>query len=129
MHEPSIKQGACSYCGDAPVNHKLYRLENFISSAIDSHMVRITKHAPDFLKDFATLIPIFLFNILVKLKLGYFSSDINKASSLRSSLIWQEAKRRGIDMEQIILGKKPLDWYRAKVDNKTIYFESIPIQS
>jgi len=32
-------------------------------------------------------------------------------------------------MEQIVVGKKHLDWYYAKVNGKNIYFESIPIQS
>lgn len=129
ISEPSARQGMCSYCGDAQVNHKLYFIENFFSSVVDSHMVAVTSYAPNFLKDFAGWIPVALFNILLSLKLASFSSDIDKASSFRSKIIWEEAKRRGINMEQIFLGKKPLDWYRAKINGKNIYFESIPIQS
>jgi D-alanine-D-alanine ligase-like ATP-grasp enzyme len=92
-------------------------------------MVKVASHAPKFLKDFAGLVPVFLFKTLVFLGLAHFSRDINKANSFRSRIIWEEAKRRGIEMEQIIIGKKPLDWYRAKFAGKTIYFESIPIQS
>jgi D-alanine-D-alanine ligase-like ATP-grasp enzyme len=127
--EPKIQQGVCSYCGDAQVNHRLYYLENFFSSLVEAHMVKVASHAPKFLKDFAGLVPVFLFKTLVFLGLAHFSRDINKANSFRSRIIWEEAKRRGIEMEQIIIGKKPLDWYRAKFAGKTIYFESIPIQS
>ena len=129
MFELSIKKNTCFYCGEAPVNHKLYRLDNLVSSIIESHMVKVTRYAPRFLKDFADWIPIFLFNTLVKFKLGHFSSDINKAKSSRSRIIWEEALRRGINMEQIIIRSKPLDWYRAKINGKTVYFESIPIKS
>lgn len=128
MSEPIVKQGKCSYCGDAQVNHRLYYVENFFSSMVDSHMVRATKHAPRFLKKFASFMPIFLFKTLSLLKLAQFSSLIERACSFRSRIIWEEAKRRGIHMEQVIIGKKPLDWYRAKLGNRTIYFESIPIQ-
>lgn len=125
--EPSVQQGTCSYCGDAPVNHRLYFIENLLSSFFDSHMVRVTQHAPKFIKDFAGWIPIFLFKALAKFNLVRFSSDITNARSFRSRVIWEEAQRRGIHMEQVILGKKPLDWYRAKIGDKTIYFESIPL--
>jgi hypothetical protein len=128
ISEPSIKQGECSYCGDAQVNHTLHYIENLFSSVVDAHMVRVTSHAPRFLKDFAGWIPVFLFKALAFFGLAHFSSDIDKASSFRSRIIWEEAQRRGIHMEQVILGKKPLDWYRAEIHGKVIYFESIPIQ-
>jgi cyanophycin synthetase len=31
-------------------------------------------------------------------------------------------------MEQVIIGKKPIEWYRARILGRWIYFESIPIQ-
>lgn len=119
----------CAYCGDAPVNHGFYKIGNFFSSIVDSHIISTTKHAPKFLKDFAGFVPVILFNAFEKLKIGRFSDDIEKANSFRSKVIWEEAKKRGIKMEQIIIGKKPIDWYRADINGKKIYFESIPIQS
>ncbi len=127
--ESKTKQGACSYCGDAHINHKLKYVENLIAAHFDSHMVWVTNHAPMFMKDLANWIPIILFNTLRLFKLAHFSSDIEKTNSFRSRVIWEEAQRRGIDMQQVILGKKPIDWYRAKINGNTIYFESIPIQS
>jgi D-alanine-D-alanine ligase-like ATP-grasp enzyme len=119
----------CSYCGEAPVNHKLLYVENFFLPITDAHMISVVRYAPKFLKDFANLIPILLFKTFIKLGLAKFSSDIEKAKSFRSRIIWEEANKRGIYMEQIILRGKPLDWYRAKLGTETIYFESIPIQS
>lgn len=119
----------CAYCGDASVNHRLYKLGNMFSSVVDSHMINTTNYAPQFLKDFAGFIPVILFKTLAKLGLSKFSDDIEKVSSFRSRVIWEEAKRRGIKMEQVIIGKKPIEWYRAELNGKTIYFESIPIQA
>lgn len=126
--ELSPKKSICSYCGEAPVNHAFYFFEKLISFPFDLHTATVIKYTPRFVKNFVDRIPVFLFRIFVILKLGHFSSDINKANSFRSRVIWEEANRRGIQMEQIIIGERPLDWYRAKVDGKNIYFESIPIQ-
>lgn len=123
----SLEKSTCSYCGEAPVNHKLFYLENLLSSLTDSHMVSVTQRAPKFIKDLASLVPIGLFKFLKFIGLAHFSKDIEKASSFRSRVIWEEAERRGIYMEQVVLGKKPLDWYRAKLNGKYIYFESLPI--
>ena len=131
MREPYLKISSCSYCGDADVNHTLYYLEAMISITLDKHAKKIVKNAPLFIKNLADWIPVFLFKILVFLKLASFSSDIYKANTFRSRIIWEEAQRRGIKMEQLIILGKPLDYYRAKLNNnfngKIIYFESIPI--
>lgn len=130
INEPSIKKSSCSYCGDAPVNHTLYFIESLISGIFDVHAVKIIKYVPNFVKNFVDLIPKFLFETLFFFKLVKFSTDIEKANTFRSRVIWEEAKRRGIIMEQVIFRGKPLDYYRAVLNNKesTIYFESLPIK-
>ncbi len=90
-------------------------------------MSGIIKYSPSFLINFADEIPIIIFKILVALRLGHFSTDLDKAVSFRSRVMWEEANRRGILMNQVIIGKKPLEWYYARVNGKSIYFESIPI--
>jgi len=117
----------CPYCGEAPVNHRLFYIENLFSSVMDPHMLNVTQHAPKFIKDFASWVPVALFKLLKLFGLAHFSKDIEKAKSFRSRVIWEEAQRRGIDMEQVILGQRPLDWYRACINGKYIYFESLPI--
>lgn len=62
-----------------------------------------------------------------KLGLWSINTDIEKAYTERSKVIWLEAKKRGIEMEQIVIFKKPVEQYRAKIDGKWMYFESIPI--
>ena len=100
--EPYSKKSSCPYCGDAPINHTLYFLGSIVTIALDSQAIKIIKYAPSFVKNFVDFIPSFLFETLSFFKLVKFSSDIDKAYTFRSRIIWEEAKKRGIIMEQII---------------------------
>ena len=131
--EPTQKLSACSYCGDAPVHHTLSFLGSFFFDPLDDHMVRTSYRAPKFIKNFVDWLSVAFLRVLAFLRLAKFSADIEKVKTFRSRVIWEEAKRRGIPMEQVILFGQPLDYYRALLrqgfagDTKTIYFESIPI--
>lgn len=126
--EPAIKKSSCSYCGDAPVHHTFSYFENLISSTLDGSALGLYKYVPRFMESIANYIPVFLFKTFLFLRLARFSSDIKKANTFRSRVIWEEAERRGIKMEQIIFLGKPLDQYRATFKSgKKIYFDSIPI--
>ena len=125
--EPTIKKSACEYCGDAGVNHTLSYIESLITVGVDGHMYRVIKYAPQFVKDFAEWLPTALFQLFVVLKKAAFSEDIEKACSFRSRIIWEEARVRGIKMEQLVFFGRPLDYYRATYNGKKFYFESIPI--
>src|SRR3989344_2452971 len=125
--EPHFKKGACSYCGDAPVNHTFSYFLNLISTRMDFHIKKVARHAPKFLVRFADFIPKFTFETFALLGLAKFSDDIEKAKTFRSRVIWEEAKRRGIKMEQLMLWGKPMDYYRAFLNGRRIYFDSLPI--
>ena len=131
-NEPHINKSSCSYCGNAPINHTLSFLESVVSITLDNQAKRFIKYVPFFVKDFADLVPEFLFRTLAFFKLAEFSADISKANTFRSRIIWEEAQKRGIIMEQVIFLNKPLDFYRAKLKIKNkiknYYFESIPIK-
>lgn len=134
-NEPSVKKSpysSCSYCGDAPVNHTLSFLESIVSITIDNQAKKFLKYIPSFIKKFADSTPEFLFRTLASFKLVKFSGDMAKANNFRSKVIWEEAQKRGILMEQVIFLNKPLDYYRAKLKVKDkikhFYFESIPIR-
>lgn len=130
INEPQSKKSSCPYCGDAPVSHFFYFIDSIMINTLDIYARKITKHffIPSFFKKIADFFPVFLFESFGFLKLVKFSSDINKVKTFRSRVIWEEAKRRGIKMEQVILFGKPLDYYRAYINSKKIYFDSIPIK-
>lgn len=119
----------CQYCGDAPVNHAFSYLGGIISAFLDPFFNRISKWVPEWVVKGAECFLKVLLYILVFLRIVRFSDDIEKATTLRSKVIWEEAKKRGIKMQQIVVFGKPTDNYRAKVNSKYIYFDSLPLPS
>ncbi len=125
--EPQRKNIACPYCADAPINHALFYYVSLFGMAVDNHILKVSKHAPNFLKDFVDWLMLAFFEILIFFGGAKLSDDIDKAKTFRSRVVWEEARRRGIDMKQVIMFGKPLDHYRAMVGGKKIYFNSLPI--
>lgn len=132
INKPNIKKSSCSYCGNAPVSHLFYFLESTVSITLDIYAKKFLRYVPFFVKYCVDLVPEILFRTLAIFRLARFSRDITKAHTFRSRIIWEEAEKRGITMEQVIFLGRPLDYYRAKFTfknkDKTIYFESIPIR-
>ena len=125
--EPHRKVSKCIYCGDASVPHTLYFFSSLPSVVFDTHVIKTTKHAPSFVRDFVEWLFVFLFEVLRFLHISKLSDDISLAKTFRSRVIWDEAKRRGIDMKQVIVLGKPLDLYRTRMHGKLVYFDSLPI--
>lgn len=67
------------------------------------------------------------FSVLQLFRMVRYSEDVERASSGRSKLIWEEAKRRNIPMQQVVIWGRALEHYRAKINGKWIHFESLPI--
>lgn len=118
----------CTYCGNNPVPHHLVKSQEALS-ILTEPFDRLAKKIglrrlidPLALK----LLPGFL-KVLEKIKIISYNADINLVQTTRSKVIWQEAQRRGIPMEQIVIFGRKSDFFRATVGGKTIYFESLPI--
>ena len=125
--EPLRKASDCSYCGDAPISHALFYPMSLFAVAFDNDMLKVTSEAPAFFRDFVEWVWSMFFETLLFFRVAHTSSLIEKANTFRSRVIWEEARRRGISMEQIFMFGRPLDQYRAKIHNKWVYFNSLPI--
>lgn len=130
--EPEAKheQTKCPYCGDSPVRH----FETFVSETIASAANHSLSHfwmraIHGFVDSYADLFARLLIELLRILGAASFGRDIKRAKTLRSALIWREAVRRGITMEQLFVFGRPTEWYRAALGNRWHYFESIPLPS
>ncbi|MDQ3075708.1 MAG: hypothetical protein M3Q34_01095 [bacterium] len=118
-------KSSCSACGTSPISHELLFTFNVLEETLGKLgeiFLRINQS-----HKIGNATEKFLHKILSLIGIVNFSKDIEKATSGRSKLIWEEANRRGIKMEQIIILGKPIEQYRVKLNNKTYYFESIPI--
>lgn len=127
-HTHPQKAHSCLYCGNNPTNHFLSRTFQTIASLGEPL---------EFLALFCMrgFMVQFLHNTFVRPWIGtlefihmvQFQNDSNKACSDRSKVIWEEAERRGITMQQMTIANKPVEQYRIKQDGKRFYFSSIPI--
>ncbi len=67
------------------------------------------------------------FRLLAHTPGSRFQHDPTKARTYRSQVVWEEAVRRGIHMEQLVFWKLFTDIYRADVRGRRHYFISIPL--
>ncbi len=125
MREYREKASACADCGNSPVNH----FESYWSHTFSVWFGSITGSA--FLQGtsrfLARLFEPIIFRTFASLPGVSFSHDPNRAVTYRSQVIWEEAARRGIDMEQMIFFGRPTELYRARIHGAWRYFQSLPL--
>ncbi len=118
----------CSACGTGFVNHKILYVLSILEETVgrygDVFFRFVVKKNPQKLTSAVEKI---IFNVLSWIKIVRFSDDVEKATTGRSKLIWEEAQRRNIPMQQIILWGKYIEYYRARINGKMLYFQSLPI--
>ncbi len=127
MQSAINKKQRCIHCGNNPTNH-------FFSYLTQTAMIPLTPLS----HGLAYLHHRYLDNALrwiltpyiwafQKTRLWGMNKDISKAHTERALVIWQEAAKRGIEMEQFTIFGKPIEQYRAKLRGHWHYFESLPI--
>jgi D-alanine-D-alanine ligase-like ATP-grasp enzyme len=124
--------GTCEECGNSPVNHSLVRFSNnidlliaYFSNRADQHRQRKkTWVRMQAIEDWVTRV---FFSVGHTLGLIRFGDEPKDAKSYRSRVIWEEAIRRSIPMQQVILSGIKTDTYRAKINGIWVYFESLPV--
>ncbi|MDB5237802.1 MAG: hypothetical protein JWM46_72 [Candidatus Kaiserbacteria bacterium] len=128
---PEYKEhiGTCSECGNSPVNHFATYWEQTFAvwtahGGSDSAMQRMMHKKGDALFD--KIAPA-LFGFLVALPVSRLSNDPSRARTYRSQVIWEEAKRRGIEMQQVVFFGFYTEIYRARIRGRWHYFQSLPV--
>lgn len=122
------KRNKCSACGTSDVNHTLLLISGILEETIGRigkifiRIFKMDERHPLFI-----FVEKLLYKMMVFLGFLKYSDDKEKATTGRSRLIWDEAERRGIEMEQVVMFGKHIEHYRARVNGKYINFESIPI--
>jgi cyanophycin synthetase len=125
--EPSQHLSECPYCANAPTNHKVSYISSVLSILFDPHITWVANLAPKFLKKFVDFVPSVLMPVLNILGIVKFSDDIEKSVTFRSRVVWEEARRKGIVMQQVIVFGKPIESHRALINGRYRYFESLPM--
>ncbi len=126
---PKEHPGACRECGASPTPHIPAYIGNSITAWLNDRFYA-KQSAPIFFEriyKLATLVEPFLLKTLHMLSGSRTLQDPAAAPTYRASVLWEEAERRGIQMEQLVLFGKPTDYYRACINNRWLYFDALPI--
>lgn len=119
----------CKDCEPAQENHLVAYL-SVVFGWIDEPFFDLMEH---FFKDTAETISnkitLPFFNLMVFLKLGYFTDKPNEKDTWRTKCFWDEAERRGIKMHEFHLGPIRDGFvaeYKKNSQSKTIIFDGLP---
>lgn len=115
----------CKDCEPAQESHFVAYV-SVILGWIDEPFFDLMEHLfKNFAKKLSDKITLSFFNLMVFLKLGYFSEEPDDKDTWRTKCFWEEAKRRGIKMREFHLG--PIrDGFVAEYKNKVIIFDGLP---
>lgn len=124
------KKGACTACNDSPVAHAPLYISSSLEAWLADHSLPRFITGPLFVRVRNALADVVLASFVrgaLLLRMARLSSDRERACTYRSQVVWEEAERRGIKMEQLCIFGRPTEIYRAALNEKTIYFQSIPV--
>lgn len=127
------KLGACAECGNSPVNHTIVCTLNTVSVVLSgvffaARKNRFIQYMENVLQRIADGMDAWHARAMQVIGAVRFKDDPTKALTYRSQVIWEEALRRGIPMQQAYFLGFPTDIYRAKPRGDAwSYFKSIPI--
>ncbi len=123
-------KGACAACNDSPVAHTPLYITSSLEAWLADHSLPRFITGPLFVRVRNALADIVLAAFVrgaLFFRMARLSSDRECACTYRSQVVWEEAARRGIKMEQLFIFGKPTEIYRAEYHGMTIYFQSIPV--
>ena len=121
----------CTACGMAPISHSALWLSNsgdiFALNFVqfrDTGIVRFLSGIGEWVINKVSGV---LFRLGLLVKAFTLHDDMEKVTSARARVIWTEAKRRGIPIQQVYVFGSPIDLYRVSVHGKTYLVDSIPV--
>lgn len=125
------RKGGCVWCGNSPVDHQSTYLFQSISAVISTgdykmRNVGAYKFFIRALEEFAQMLARYFLTLGALLGIVRYGDVVEKARSYRSQVVWEEARERGILMQQVIVGRFHMDAYRAFVRGSWRYFISLP---
>jgi len=113
----------CVDCGGAQVNHHLAYMSIWLSEMIEPWTMWMNNIIPE--NKLEWLGPI-LTKVLVVIHLGKIEKLPSEKDSLRAKVLWEEAIKRGINMEEFLLFGIGRDIFTSKYNNEMRFFDVLP---
>lgn len=129
-HEYKEKVGKCAECGNSPVNHFSTFVTHTLSVVSSRENVprgRLADMLNAGIQELQKRIDPLMYKMFAAFPTTRFAHEPKNAGTYRSQVVWEEAVRRGIPMEQMIFFGAHTEIYRAKVGGSWRYFQSLPV--
>ena len=127
--DAATNKSTCLYCGNNPVPHFLTWYFETANTAL-APVRKLLLYNP---------VSEWIFKLFKKYKLAYwlvltgkflgilkFNMDAAGCKVARAKVLWEEAKKRGIDFYELAIFGKTFDTYVAKKANKIVVFSGLP---
>ncbi len=120
----------CIYCGNNPVPHPLYWYNETLNILLTplrqrllyNGLTKVLKH-----RGWDEKLAKFFLWLGEKLNIIKRQNNIAECKVRRAQVLWEEAKHRGIKMQELLLFRKPFDVYVAAKNNQPeIIFSGLP---
>lgn len=128
MTNPTItKKKSCPHCGNNPTNHILtYMTQSVLVKTLPLAKFIQTRRSIRFDNKMHEIVMGIMWGF-TKTGVWNINRDHTKAPTERTLVIWEEAIKRGIEMEGLIVYGKHVEHHRAKIGNEWVHFESLPV--
>ncbi|MCC6323918.1 hypothetical protein IT400_03970, partial [Candidatus Nomurabacteria bacterium] len=124
MNTDKKKKNYCKDCGGAQVNHKFTYIAVLLGSFIDPWTMLLERIMPE--KSLDWMGPGFI-KTMTFLRLGSITKEPNDKDSYRTKVMWEEAKKRGIDLTEFHMFNIGGDIFLSYYKNKDMrFFDVLP---
>lgn len=118
------KKDYCKDCGGAQVNHRFTYIAIFLGKVVDPYFKFLNKLLPE--DSLEWMGPGFV-KVMSLLRLGKITKDPTDKNSYRTLVLWEEAKKRGIDMIEFHLLNIGGDIFISRYKGKDMrFFDVLP---
>ncbi len=117
------KKNYCPDCGGAQVNHKLVYTSILLSSWIEPWTNWMSNWIPESKLEW---IGPGLTKVLAMLRLGKIEKELSGKDSLRTKVLWEEANKRNINMEEFLLFGIGRDLFISRYEGEMRFFDVLP---
>src|SRR3989338_6403976 len=117
----------CPYCGNNPVSHPVHKFYESLDILLSPIRRNILQSSFGRMMDkISEWVALGFFGIIKSLGLVKINRDIKNIQYDRARVLWEEATRRGIEIDELKPFGKSIDLYRAKLKGKFLYFMNLP---
>lgn len=117
----------CPYCGNNPIPHRTHKFYESIDIFVGPFRRQLFNTWVGTISDhLATWVAMGFYYVFKPLGLIRINRDIEKIPYPRAKVLWEEAQRRNIEIEEIKPFGQSIDLYAANINGKKQFFMNLP---